>query len=248
MKWLYLFLLVVSLEASTKSQQHFIQGNQFYEKGQYIEAEEAFLSAHKEGLVHPHLYYNLGNTYFRLNKIGQAILFYEMAYKIAPMDKDIEANLKFARTHITDKVEVPPPNVLTQWLYSIHTSYSLSIGLWVFCGLISLGFLFLIIRIYLRSSPARVTFLIPSLLSFALAFLFIISLGKRVRDFETKDQAVVIETSLALYSGPGQTYQLLATVHEGTKFQVEEKSKEWARVKLPNGQGGWVLTNGLGIF
>jgi len=41
-------------------------------------------------------------------------------------------------------------------------------------------------------------------------------------------------------SAPGSKYSLIATVREGDKLTVLEQSGEWVRVRLENGQEGWI--------
>jgi len=41
-------------------------------------------------------------------------------------------------------------------------------------------------------------------------------------------------------SGPGNDYPVIATVRKGDKLTIMEQSGEWVRVRLENGQEGWV--------
>lgn len=49
------------------------------------------------------LYYNLGNSYYRMGQNGNAILSYERALRLDPTDKDARSNLEFVNTRITDR-------------------------------------------------------------------------------------------------------------------------------------------------
>ena len=49
------------------------------------------------------LYYNIANTYYRLQQPGKAILWYERAIMADPTHDDARANLEFVNTTITDK-------------------------------------------------------------------------------------------------------------------------------------------------
>ena len=52
-----------------------------------------------------HLYYNLGNAYFRLKLLGHAILYYERARVLIPGDDDLDYNLRYVRQQTKDMVE-----------------------------------------------------------------------------------------------------------------------------------------------
>jgi hypothetical protein len=41
-------------------------------------------------------------------------------------------------------------------------------------------------------------------------------------------------------SAPGSNYSSIATVRKGDKLTIMEQSGEWVRVRLENGQEGWV--------
>jgi len=41
-------------------------------------------------------------------------------------------------------------------------------------------------------------------------------------------------------SGPGNDYPVIATVRKGDKLTIMEQSGEWVKVRLENGQEGWI--------
>ena len=45
-----------------------------------------------------HIYYNLGNSYYKADDIARAILNYERALLLEPGNADIRANLEIARS------------------------------------------------------------------------------------------------------------------------------------------------------
>src|SRR5690606_21482321 len=53
-------------------------------------------------------YYNLGNTYYKLDSIPESIYYYEKALLLSPDDKDIKNNLAFAKNKTIDVIEVLP--------------------------------------------------------------------------------------------------------------------------------------------
>ncbi len=57
------------------------EANGLYQKNNFSEAAQIYQKLVDEGYEGTALYYNLGNAYYRLNKIGYAILNYERALK-----------------------------------------------------------------------------------------------------------------------------------------------------------------------
>ena len=84
----------------------FRAANQLYDAGKFAEAAAAYEKIEPKTA---HVYYNLGNAWFRQGKLGEAILNYERARRLAPRDPDILANLKFAEQRLgVDEVNTPP--------------------------------------------------------------------------------------------------------------------------------------------
>jgi tetratricopeptide (TPR) repeat protein len=85
----------------------FARANQLYEEGRYQEAVAKYEEILASGMQDGRVYYNLGNAYFKQDKLGPAILNYERAQRLMPRDEDIKVNLAYARSQIVDKVETP---------------------------------------------------------------------------------------------------------------------------------------------
>lgn len=71
-------------------------GKSAYDAGRFAEAAEAFeaaLATHGEDAA---LRFNLGNARFRSGDVGRAVLEYRRAWRLAPCDPDIAANLGLA--------------------------------------------------------------------------------------------------------------------------------------------------------
>ena len=113
------FSLIPVVQAETRGaevSQLLSSGNQFYSQGNYKAAIEQY-----ERLVHlpfsnEIVYYNLGNAYFKNNQLGNAILNFEKAFKLAPHDQDVIANLELAKGRIADKIEGRQENFLVREL------------------------------------------------------------------------------------------------------------------------------------
>ena len=83
------------------------KGNSSYENGDYEKAVSFYGELVKTDRVSPEVFYNLGNSYFKLKKIGKAILNYERALRLDPRDRDIQLNLRLARSMSVDKINAP---------------------------------------------------------------------------------------------------------------------------------------------
>ena len=99
MKKIVFFLLVQFVTLGAFAQEATIKEAEVaYTKEDYgkaIELYEGLLKTHGESAE---IYYNLGNAYYKENKIAPAILNYERALLLDPGDGDIRFNLQLARS------------------------------------------------------------------------------------------------------------------------------------------------------
>jgi tetratricopeptide (TPR) repeat protein len=232
-------------EALARADQAFRQANAAYEKTDYAQAADLYRRAIDEGVADSRLYFNYANCLFRQNQLGMAILYYEKARKLDPNDPDIAYNLRFVNAQIQDKVPAPEENFLTKALNYAHAAFSINQGLWIELGLFTFLGLAAILCLYvgtaLRTSLA-VLMVVAGLGMLTLAP----SLALKIKDQETLRFAIVLKPSVEMYSGPGENFQVLTQVHEGTRFEIVETRGDWVSVKLANGKGGFVRLADLG--
>src|SRR5580698_1456330 len=105
--------------AVAASADDFKAANQLYDNGKFAEAAAAYEKIEPKTA---HVYYNLGNAWFRQNKLGLAILDYARARQLAPRDPDILANLKFAQQRLGVEDANTPPHAAQRFLQSIVES------------------------------------------------------------------------------------------------------------------------------
>ena len=81
------------------------------------------------------LYYNLGNAYFKSKQLGNAILHYEKALRLAPNNKDIQFNLKLVNSLTVDKIDMIPRIFFMQWWHDFSSIYSSKWWTYIFLAL-----------------------------------------------------------------------------------------------------------------
>jgi tetratricopeptide (TPR) repeat protein len=85
----------------------FINGIKQYKAAEFKEAAASFEAIAAAGVVNPDLFYNIGNAYLKAHDLGNAILWYERAKRLAPEDPDLLFNLAHADSLVTDKIDSP---------------------------------------------------------------------------------------------------------------------------------------------
>jgi len=211
-----------------------------YNRGQFEASIKFYNKILEAGQESAAVYYNLGNTWFKLNEMAPAIYNYEKALLLAPGDEDILFNLKIANSRITDKIEVVPDLFFERWWKSF---YNLFTGdTWAWLSLIFLGlFLFAFAMFILARSPLMRRWAFwPGLLLLVFAvFAFSFAWKNQFRQTH-KTHAIVFSPSATAKSSPDASATDLFVLHEGTKVQVYDKVSGWVKIKLANGSVGWL--------
>ena len=107
MKKLFFFLCMLSstiFVAQTSTKALFDNANLLYKDGKFEEAIKMYKEIEAKDSISSALYYNLGNSYYKLNKVAPTIYNYEKALLLDPLNKDAETNLEFARRMTIDNI------------------------------------------------------------------------------------------------------------------------------------------------
>ena len=65
----------------------FVKGNDLYKQEKYHKAIESYKEIENSGVASDELYYNLGNSYYKLNEVAPSIYYYEKALKLNPFNE-----------------------------------------------------------------------------------------------------------------------------------------------------------------
>lgn len=235
------FLNILAAWAGPSEKTLIEAGRKAYEAGRFDSARTDYQTLVDKGYQSFELFYNLGNTYFKLDKIPYSILYYERARKLNPHNADLKFNLKLANSRIQDRVETLPRNeflkMITEW-FSTDTWALLSVVFFVLF-LIALFFFF-----YLRTLSGKRFFLGCSIICFLLsAGMFFIAIQSR--NLAKLKEAVIFASGVVVKSAPGSSGNKLFMIHEGLKVQIKEISGTFAKIELADGNIGWIPLSAL---
>ena len=103
-----LFYILFFIAQLSWAQNAFEQGNQYYQKENFQAAISSYESIINSGKESADVYFNLGNCYYKLHKVGPAVYNYEKALLLNPNDQEIKTNLDFARKMAIDDIKIIP--------------------------------------------------------------------------------------------------------------------------------------------
>jgi len=234
-------LLAVSVFGNTNSEKILLDSaNNAYIRKDYKKALSFYQDILKTGMESTGIYYNIGNSYFRLNQITNAIYYYEKALTLAPNDKDIKYNLNIAKQYTTDKIKKIPPFFLKRY-YQILISL-FSVNQWANISLISFiaVLAFILLFLFIRNIPLKKLFFWLGII------LLIISISSLIFSFSQKKKltahrsAIVFSPTVNIKSSPNEQGTDLMIIHEGIKVTITDSLQDWYNVVLPDGNEGWL--------
>jgi tetratricopeptide (TPR) repeat protein len=236
------FFLNTGKLAAADAQQVFANANQAYQSGNYRLAADSYESILKSGNVFSkELFYNLGNAYFRLNQIGLSVLNYERALRLSPADAEIQQNLTVARARVSDEIE-PITNVFfIRWWQTLRHAFPSDT--WSIFGLFFVWFGAAGFALWLLDSERqrKKYGFIVGLSAIPLSILMFLLANSAATVLEMP-AGIVISRETALKNAPDINATTINTLHEGLKVEVLDTYKDMTKVKLPNGEDGWLVT------
>ncbi len=233
---------------ATTASRLFGEAGEAYQRGDFAAAAELYGRLARGGFGQAAVYYNLGNSLFRLGRPGEAILAYERARRLDPADREIRENLEFVVSRIVDRVEggedgAGPAQLLLDWQDRQPPGRSTLLFLvawWLFNAGLAAALL-APVRRWRRLGG----YLLLGGLALVLASGSLLGLTVYRRDAVV--QAIILDERVDVQSEPGGGVKL-TTVHEGLKVRVRDRRGDWVEVTLPNGFRGWVHGETLGVI
>lgn len=241
-RFLVLFnLLIISALLQAAAPASLLESaNAAYQKKDFSTAIQRYEQLLQEGYRSEALYYNLGNSYYRMNNLGKAVLNYERALLLDPNDADTRHNLQVVKDQLPDEIDALPPFFLSKWWNGIDGIFSvkgwsiLALALlWLGLGGLTLWLLGRVRRYKKIGFMVGTALLVLSLLSFTLA-------NSRRNTIQNSGRAVVMEKEIILRSAPDNKSKEIFTLHAGTSVKLLDQIGNWHKVALANGEQGWL--------
>ena len=222
------------------AQSGFEKGNALYQSGNYesaITAYESVISSKKQS---PELYFNLGNCYYKLNKVAPAIYNYEKALVLDPNNKEVLNNLKFAHKLQIDEIKEVPKVGFAKLLRDFTANFHYDSWAWISVGLAFLFLMFFLGYYFSQYTLYKRIFFIGM---FVLVFLILISVLSAIFEknhYQNERPAIVFAEVVPVKNEPKTSGSDVLILHEGTKVFVLETLDNWKKIQLTDGTEGWI--------
>ena len=242
------FSLFTVLLCNGQNNKLFDEATTAYNSGEYEKAIELYTDILDNGEHSTAVYYNLGNSFYKLNKIAESIYYYEKALLLSPDDEEVKTNLSYAQNMTLDAIDTMPETGLSK-LYKSITG-KLTFDQWAY---IAIAFMFLFVLLYIlfyyaNLSIAKRWSFIGSILALFICIVAIVFAYIQRRDFKDLQPAIIFAEESSIKSEPNASSQQIFVIHAGTKVNVLDQLDEWNKIKLADGKTGWIQKNELKLL
>jgi len=219
-----------------------------FDKKEFQKSANLYEEVMQDGYQSSELFFNAGNAYYRQNKLGKAIYYYELAKKLNPNDEDVKINLSIANGKTLDKIDTRENFLLTA--VKTNILQSLSTDQWAWIGILALtvGLVGLFMFFVFDNMRAKKLALVGSAL-FLVGFIITYILGFSALKAKNNNKfAIILDKEVTIQNEPVQSAAVKFRLHEGTKVRLIKTNGDWSLVSLDNGNEGWLQSKTIGII
>lgn len=245
---IYILLLAVMAVVLPVNAATMAEADALYAAGDFLQAAVQYESIVATGMESADLYYNLGNAYYRMGKIADAIINYERALRIDANHEDALHNLAFVERLTVDKIDPVETIFLVDWWKAICRvmtpdawAYT-SVALFVLC-LLSIGFMLFSKVMWMRKTGFSVAVVA---LFFTVVTAFCAS--SRQAELDDKSKAVIYVPTVTIKSSPDEAGKELFILHEGTRVIIKSSLDKWVEIQTEAGSIGWLPASSIVVI
>lgn len=238
-------LLTIGCVNAQTTQELFEQGNKQYQEEKYDIAIKLYKEVVDKGFESVDLYFNMANTYYKTNHMAEAIYYYEKALIIDALNKDVKVNLEYAKRSIIDNIKSVPKSTFDKFndtvlsFFSYDTWSKIAVATSLLAGVVWMLFFFSTIP------NVKKSYFTLGLIACLTCF---ITLAITIHQYDRSQKvhyAIVFSDQVEVKNAPRESATENFTLHEGTKVQIMDRVGNWEKIKIEDGQVGWVLNENV---
>jgi len=230
--------LFIGLTWAYGQEETFQKGNKAYAEGDYETAVAAYNQLVAAESRSSDLYYNLGNTYYRLNEWGKAVWAYERALEIDPSHVNTHYNLDFVN-QLTKAELMEEDSGVGRWLKA--NLFGISINFWPWFSLISSVLFAASIYFFFTTKRQKIKniSLSASISTFFLLMGGIVLAALNTSQLKDDSKGIIIINTSNVFAEPSENSNTIFPLKEGAKVQILRSNSEWVEIDF-KGHSGWV--------
>jgi len=244
-KLIFLLALCFSLGATAQNSQVFEAANEAYAAGNYEEAIAQYEQILENGQTSAALHYNLGNSYYKLNRVAPSIYHYEKALQLKPGDEDVQNNLEFAKNMAIDAIGEEENTGFRGIFETSTTAFSASGWGWVAIFCMMAFVIFFLAYYFIRKTMVKRLLFIGAMFFLVIAISSAVVAATKQNFQQERDYAIIFSEEVEIKNEPSPRAENAFLLHEGAKVKITEDFQGWVGVELPNGSRGWLEEDNL---
>lgn len=232
---------VVFANESDEVSKAFADANELYKKENYEAAATKYEYINTNLKVESaELYFNLGNCYYKLDKIALAIYNFEKALLFNPNDETIKTNLEFAHKKAIDDIKTVPEVGISKSIFAFVNTWHYDSWAWA-AIIISLLFLLTFLGYYFGNTSLIKRIFFTGMFVFLVGIMITVSAAFLQKQNEIKTRpAIVFSSAVNVKAEPKSSSDDVLVLHEGTKVFVLETLDNWKKIQLTDKTQGWI--------
>lgn len=223
------------VECPLHAQEVLKQAYELNQNGQFDQAALMYENTIQTRGPSADLYYNLGTTYLNSNRIADARIALEKAYRLEPGNKLVQSQLEILKKKIDPQIEALPALLPYQWFIYIRNQWTASGWGWLFLALVYITCILIFAgrngKNTYYTKRAIYYFLTGICLS---GLLYYSSIRHRHKSY------YILMTDHPMHIAPDSLSQVLIPLGKGSKTEVIDSLGNWYKVTLENNDQGWL--------
>ena len=237
------FISIVSFSQETIKL--FAEGNTFYKTEDYSRAVEIYLAIEEQGFESTELFYNIGNCYYKMNKVAPSIYYYEKALKIDPSFEDARFNLAYAKRMTIDVIEELPKTFLQRFSQNVIQKFSFeTLAITAVSASFLMAVLFLLYY-FSGGIKTKLLFFNSAILAFFILLITVFFAFSNYSTVQKNRQAIIFALQAEIKNAPTPSGEEVFELHEGTKVIILDELDDWKKIKITDGKTGWISSEDL---
>ena len=226
-----LFTLFAIGKSYAETNLMFEKANQQYHNKNYDSAVHLYQEMIDDGYAHSDLFYNAGNAYFRINKIGMAIWCYQNALN-RHYEKNYAENLMLAQKRIKNPIASPRDIFFIRWWKGWLSLFT--VNQWSLIALVT--FLLGMTLLFVRTLKSKASFTWPSRILLSASIFCLLMVAFRFMSGLERKHAIVITSTQN--GSPSE-------ISEGIEVIILREQTNTCMVILPDGKKATLATQSL---
>lgn len=245
MKKLAYILLTIFFAQAILAQSAFDKANALYRKQNYAGAAQEYESILKGKKESAEVYFNLGNSYYKMGKIAPSVYNFEKALQLNPNYKDAQINLGYANKMTIDNIKEVPKVGFSKMLYNLTGTYHYNTWGWIAVGF-AFGFLAMFIGYYFAGTTVIKRIFFFAMFVMLLVIVISVLSAIFVKSVDANEHpAIVFAEVIAVKSEPSDRSEDAFVLHEGTRVNVLETVDNWKKIELADDSVGWIESSAI---